>query len=162
MPTEILVVSDTHGDHKCLEEILELLKSKDMLIHLGDNYEDFLWLKKRVDIKAIGVKGNCDLFSNGKEIELIKVEEVNIMLTHGHDFGVKSGLLNLLYYGLERKAQLILFGHTHIGYNDKYEGVNLFNPGSPVMPRGMSKASYGNVTIEGNKFSCEIKKRKKY
>ncbi|WP_353894243.1 metallophosphoesterase [Proteinivorax hydrogeniformans] len=157
MSTKIIVLSDTHGDKRFLKEAVHLLKGKDLLIHLGDNYDDFLWLVNQTNIKGYAVKGNCDPYSNANEVEVIQIEGIKIMLTHGHNYGVKSGLLNLLYCGLEKDADIVLFGHTHVNHKEVSQEVTLLNPGSPVLPRG-GTSSYGIITVDGRDFSCEIKK----
>ena len=60
---KILIVSDTHGQEKNLEEVLEKESPIDALIHLGDleGGEDFI--STHVKCPVYLVSGNNDFFS---------------------------------------------------------------------------------------------------
>ena len=79
--------------------------------------------------------------------------------THGHKQGVGYGLENLMYTALENDCDIALYGHTHVPFDDVFEGfgdagenVRIINPGSISLPRGGSKKSYVVMTFddEGN------------
>ena len=55
---------------------------------------------------------------------------VKIFFTHGHLYGVKSGEYNIVCAARERKAQVLLYGHTHNAFTDYEDGLYLMNPGS--------------------------------
>ena len=44
MTMKVLIVSDTHGKHKNLEKVLDLVRPIDLMIHLGDaqGHEDYI------------------------------------------------------------------------------------------------------------------------
>ena len=50
--------------------------------------------------------------------------------THGHIHRVKYGLYELVCAARERKADLVLFGHTHKPLQEYEDGLYLLNPGS--------------------------------
>ena len=67
-----------------------------------------------------------------------------ILLTHGHRFGVKSGLEGLLALAGERGLDLICFGHTHQPLIHREKGCLFLNPGS----MGYGSERYAILTLE--------------
>ena len=67
-----------------------------------------------------------------------------ILLTHGHRFGVKSGLEGLLALAGERGLDLICFGHTHQPLIHREKGCLFLNPGS----MGYGSEHYAILTLE--------------
>ena len=57
------------------------------------------------------------------------------MVTHGHLFNVKSGLMKLRYKALEQNANIVCFGHSHILGIEKVDDILFINPGSIRFPR---------------------------
>ena len=165
----LLIPSDSHGRPDHVEEAIRRVRP-DGILFAGDGLRDLtrvgdppcpLW----------AVSGNCDwspsLIVNGRSVEaedeeLITVEGVRILLLHGHRCGVKGGLLPATYRAMEREADILVFGHTHIPLelhllpDDERSLVpvlrplTLFNPGSI----GDSEASFGTITIRGGKVLC--------
>ena len=99
------------------------------------------------------VPGNCDYCTSVPASLLQEAGGVRIFLTHGHLFGVKTGLTRLLLEGKRVGAQLVLFGHTHRPYLAEHDGVWLLNPGSCSAMQG----SYAVLTIENGGFHAELK-----
>jgi putative phosphoesterase len=154
---KILVVADTHNVTASI--ISQLKKEKaDMLFFLGDFIKDGEDLKRKLEIPAHIISGNGDLASYYKKEELVKVRDKRILLTHGHQYNVKNGLQRLYYHGLENRADVILFAHTHMPYLNWEDGVLIFNPGSPTFPRGGSNiGTYGVINI-GSDITAEVVK----
>ncbi|MTI46688.1 metallophosphoesterase [Sporosalibacterium faouarense] len=145
---KILVLSDTHGNTKFLNKIKERFNNIHMVIHLGDNTKDVEMTRKVFPVDIYNVKGNCDFRdSETPEEQLINIKGKRVFLTHGHNYSVKSHLNTLYYRAKELDAEIALFGHSHVPESINYDGVQLFNPGSPVLPRGGSKKSFGIIDI---------------
>lgn len=127
---KILVVSDIHYAKNTFFDIFEKEKC-DKVLFLGDGFQaidEFKRLYPYTDVYK--VRGNCD-FCYDENLSLeIKIAGKNIFLTHGHQFEVKSGLDLLIANGKVRKADIVLFGHTHIQYANEDNGFLLLNPGS--------------------------------
>lgn len=122
----ILVTSDIHGDIDSLE-ILRKTENFDIHIDAGDSN---LSLPELTNRQIISVKGNTDFFTNLPVIRILENEVGKIMVVHGHYHGVKSGL-NILYLaGLEQRANLVVYGHTHIQRYEVIDGIKYLNPGS--------------------------------
>ena len=55
------------------------------------------------------------------------------------------------------RADIALFGHTHVGLLKEINGITVFNPGSLERPRDSSGGSYGIITIKNEKVNFEIR-----
>lgn len=148
---KILVMSDTHGHKANIEKALKKFSDVDCIIHLGDYVKDAEYIKRLTDKKVYSLKGNCDISDAAKQELVLTVGEKKILALHGHQQSVKTSLLPLGLYALQRKADLVLFGHTHIPVEELYEDMILYNPGSLGEPRGR-KPSVGIVAIENGEI----------
>ena len=61
---------------------------------------------------------------------LVSIGGVSIFVTHGHRYGVKSGLDTLASAAAAKGAQVACFGHTHKPFCEYRDGVLLINPGT--------------------------------
>lgn len=127
----ILVVSDTHGDVFALREAILRQPRAEVLIHLGDGADDaakeFANFPEKM---CLQVRGNCDLASQLPKEQVHTFAGKRVFFTHGHLYEVKFGLQQLEYAAEEKKANLVLFGHTHQPFTDYRNGLYLMNPGS--------------------------------
>ncbi len=165
---KILLVSDTHGRMDRLFNISRNFKDVDMIIHLGDNYQDAIELSEKhaeYEREMIYVAGNTDGFFESKELsKVVETPYGNIYICHGHKESVNSSLMNLYYKTVENDCIAGCFGHTHIPAYEDLDGVKLLNPGSLSKPRNMSKGNYGIITLDENGIDfeiCEYKDEKK-
>lgn len=142
----IIIISDTHGKLPKKFEFWEALENVDYIIHLGDGIREIQTLKEAFGDKFIYVYGNCDHMSNNHE-QLLDIEGTKIFITHGHNYGVKSNLLNLHMRGIELGAKCCLYGHTHRASLEDYGDIKLINPGSLTHAR-----TYCYMTVKDNKI----------
>lgn len=157
---KIIVFSDTHRSRPVLKHTRKILQTEkpDLLLHAGDNYQDFLWLKNASDIPGHGVCGNCDYDVSDCKNELIfEYQNVKFLLCHGHQYNVKFTLNNLYYRAQELDVNVAVFGHTHMAAIEQETGITLFNPGSLYQPRGNDIYSYGIIHVDNGKINCELK-----
>lgn len=155
---KILIVSDTHSDITSLNQALKAEKDAAYIFHAGDHAKDI----RTVDVShkdIYAVRGNCDeKYSPDKDIQLISIGRTRFMLTHGHKYGVKSGLSELVGEGKKRKADAIIFGHTHKAICENIDGILLINPGSLSSVRSQIRTYATIVTDDdGQITSCNIK-----
>lgn len=150
---KILVLSDSH---RAQQPMLDAVRREhpDAIIHLGDHASDTQALSAAFPLLPLcTVRGNCDLYEDSvPESALMNWEGVRIFAVHGHRYGVKSGVLRLYYAAMEKKATVILYGHTHIPYCEESDGIWLMNPGSC----GYSHPSYGIIEIKNGIPYCHI------
>lgn len=150
------VFSDSHGFIGLAEKALDSLGKLDMILHAGDFYRDATALAVRAGVPVYAVVGNCDHRSDGPEDRMIEAGGKKIFLTHGHLYGAKTNVQRLLYKGLEEKADIVVFGHTHEAGYISQEGLLLFNPGSITCPRSGQKASCGLLEIKDEEITPNI------
>lgn len=145
----IAVISDTHRMEKYIGLAKELIKDADILIHLGDNVEDVEILEDGFNGKVYVVKGNCDYSNKYPKERIIELESKRIFFTHGDLYGVKNGLNNIYYKGMELEADIVLFGHTHQAIIEEVNNMIILNPGSVSLPR-IKGRTIGFIDIKDN------------
>lgn len=148
------VFSDSHGDLAALERAVNHAGKLDLAIHCGDYYEDIVKVLAGTDLAYEGVCGNVDVVRHAPAEQLLEIGGLSIFVSHGHHFDVKYDLNRLFYKGLEVKADICLFGHTHVSLIIEKEGLILMNPGSVTRPKGHHKPSYGLIEIEHKIPNC--------
>ena len=150
----ILVLSDSHGSTQNIREALKRCRPIDAVIFLGDGVGDLYSIASSCDSFAwLAVRGNCDYRDDtllGRELP--RVGEITllgkrIVFTHGDVYGVKFGMDGLFALAEERKADVVLYGHTHRAKEEYLGGVYYFNPGSVGATYGEHPTA-GVLTIE--------------
>lgn len=125
----IIVVSDTHGMLPDNEILWEAFDNADYIFHLGDGMREIEKLQKAYTSKFHFVYGNNDGFFKQSE-KVVEIENVKLFLTHGHNYKVKSSVLNLHLRGEELGVACCLYGHSHRPQISEYGNLKLINPGS--------------------------------
>ena len=155
---EFLVLSDSHGRTKnILEAISRQVRRPDGIIFLGDGLRDFMYCD--IDIPIYSVAGNCDTGSFYGSLccddeRIIDICGKKVLITHGHNYSVKSSLTKLIYTAAYKEIDIVMFGHTHepteirLGVGDidmptLKKPLYLFNPGSI----GGYDGDFGTLTI---------------
>lgn len=146
----LLIISDSHGRRSVIENAIEAQPDAKDVIFLGDGEKQFKELSGIYSgIKFYSVCGNCDFGSESKTYDILKIAGKKILYTHGHIFGVKSGLSRLSEFARKTGVDVALFGHTHIPFIEYADGLYLFNPGSISRP-AVGKPTYGTLDITGS------------
>ncbi|WP_156299387.1 YfcE family phosphodiesterase [Streptobacillus canis] len=128
---KILLCSDSHTDLKYFYEVIKK-ENPELIIFAGDYSADAIEMSYAVDIPFHIVKGNCDYFDDEtKETLELEIESMGkVILTHGHLFGVKSNMNSIYKFGVEKNANYVIFGHTHIQHKSEFKDVVFINPGA--------------------------------
>ena len=92
---KIVIVSDTHGSRKNIENVCECNPDADMLIHLGDVEDDADYIEAIFECPTHIVGGNNDFFSRLPREEEFELEGHHIFITHGHAYYVSMGEAHL-------------------------------------------------------------------
>ncbi len=150
MNTTILVFSDSHGSARSMQSVIDRYRGKyDYVFFLGDGVRDAENLDIPSDKGAVFVRGNCDFYSNEPLYAVIDIDGYKFLLSHGHAYGVKSGLDGYAVFARSLNADAALFGHTHKAfetcYTDGEKPLYLFNPGS-ISSSSYDRASFGVIT----------------
>ena len=131
------IISDTHltiKDEISLTENLfnqlkEIFKQVDEIIHVGDVCEEFLLnhLKKIAPVRC--VKGDCDNITGLEEFIKFPVNKYNIGVIHKKPEYLED-------FFKEKNLHILIFGHTHqpLIKGTTYNTL-LINPGSPTKPK---------------------------
>ena len=141
---KILVVSDSHGNIPRLRAIIEKESPFQYLIHCGDGVADLFHVPVPDDIIMVKVAGNIDR-ARGIDIErisMLDVGRIRIMAAHGDQFHVHTGFSLIEKEGRSRKADIVLFGHTHAAFRGEGKPM-LMNPGPA------EKGRYGIILLNG-------------
>ncbi len=143
----ILVISDSHKNLSNLKRVLTEI-DYDYVLFLGDYVADIMQFIKPLKDKIFIVKGNGDGDINFDDDLLIEISGKKIFMTHGHKYGVKMGMNKLFQKADELKADIAVFGHTHIAFQTQLEnGLIVLNPGS--LGKGMLKNNtFGMLIID--------------
>ncbi|MEG0191363.1 MAG: metallophosphoesterase [Lachnospiraceae bacterium] len=132
---KVLIVSDTHSHHSNLDIALQRVGDIDMLIHLGDVEGEEEYIKRVVECPIHMVAGNNDFFSTLEKEEEFSIGGYQVFITHGHYYYVSMNHERIKQEARERKADIVMFGHTHKPLIDIGEDVIALNPGSLSYPR---------------------------
>ena len=166
---ELLIglISDTHVPSRVPsipKKIIDDFKSKniDFLFHLGD-FEEFFVYQNLIDTfgkeKIVAISGNMDdnkikkTLPSELEFDLLGHK---IFMTHG------TGGPNIIIKRLNKnfnlsKFDLIIFGHVHRPYNEKWrDGKYYLNPGTPTDKKFTDINSYAFLRLSPSKINFEI------
>lgn len=148
---KILIISDNHGNMRCVDSVLKQEKDINMLIHCGDGGSTHLQIENKVMCICHAVAGNCDYGSSLPYEKEFKIRTYRAFVTHGHRYGVNYSTDRLFYLAKENGYDMVFFGHTHVPYVENREGVWLVNPGSIAESRTYpAKNTYAVMTIDDN------------
>ena len=103
------------------------------------------------------VMGNCDSFDirDWGATEAAEIELGGVRIAMLHDSGVTPGRRQRMRK-LFPEARVVIFGHSHIPFNEDADGLLLFNPGSPTWKRQAPFPSMGILWIDNGDIEGEI------
>ena len=150
---KIGLISDTHGNLP--ERIFDIFSDVDLIIHAGDigSVDILTELKTIAPVKA--VYGNMDHFplvGSLPRIDFIKAEGLTICVTHIVN-NMKSFAFEL--FKMKKKADVVVFGHTHSSETREYNQILFVNPGSVSYPRD-ARSSVAVLSINGQEARAEF------
>jgi putative phosphoesterase len=152
------VLSDTHLRAKMPQELLDLIKDADLVVHAGDFItRDIYDSVKASSKKLIAVQGNsdsADLKEMLPESEVFDVEGITFGVVHKGRQG--TDVTNMRYLALEMGVKVLIYGHVHSPVIDRTD-VLLLCPGSPIFPR-MAEPTMAYVDVEGGQDKVSIVK----
>ncbi len=150
----VLVLSDSHGRTENFSVALERENDCQLVFFLGDGEEDLERVMPRYkERKFVAVRGNNDYFSTLDDFAYKYVEGNTVIACHGHTVGVKRSLLPLIEKAESVRANVALYGHTHITncYYDSLSGIYVINPGA------ICSGSYAVLTLEKGTVDVQFK-----
>ncbi|MFB5191078.1 metallophosphoesterase family protein [Alicyclobacillus fastidiosus] len=144
---KLCIVSDTHGRTDELHAAALIAGDVDLLLHAGDETADAAWLRSYLQVPVQGVAGNWDKPSvEYPQERIVSVDDVPLLLTHGHRLQVKDTLQPLVARAKSVAAKVAVYGHTHVLHAGVHDDVLVVNPGSLALPRGGTEGSFVRLT----------------
>jgi uncharacterized protein len=145
----VVVLSDTHMPRRgriLQPKVHQELQRADLIVHLGDFTSLEVADQLETYAPLVAVHGNNDREEVRQRYPVrrrVMIEGKELVLLHG-DIGGRTALQAAL---AEEAGDVILFGHSHLPYNEIVRGKLLFNPGSPTDKRWGPHRSFGTVDI---------------
>ena len=130
------IISDTHGHVPA--GVHEALAGVDHILHAGDVGPMDVLTELEAIAPVSAVLGNTD---HGLALPETRVEEFathKFLIHHIVDASMPSQRVRALL--AEEQPDVVVFGHTHIPFQDEIDGVLYLNPGSACQPRDFSVA----------------------
>jgi len=155
---KILVLSDSHGVTQLMEDVVRKhVNDVACVLFLGDCLEDCEKIASKFQSATFHVvPGNCDYCSDLPKELMIKVGSKRILMCHGHNHSVKMNYDRIISFATAKRADICLFGHTHVPISFEKNGILFLNPGSIAEPRGTKRKSYAVVEILGDAVLSKI------
>lgn len=151
---KILVLSDTHGETRAIDNVLREQTEIDVVVHCGDVESDCDYLVEHLPphVPLTAVSGNNDWFAQQPRNVVTDFGGVRFYVTHGHMERVRSGHEGLLAAAAAKKCDVVLYGHTHRAVTENENGVLIVNPGALSYP----DYSYALVNVENGTATAEL------
>ena len=124
----------------------------DVIVHCGDMVDAMAIPLFEAIAPLEAVAGNndpSDLQHRFGKRKVLRFGDVRIGVVHGHDGVGRSTLARAQNAFKDEAVDAILFGHSHVPYCERHDGVLLFNPGSPTDRRRQREFSYGIIRVDG-------------
>jgi len=146
---KVLVISDTHRQHRMLEEVLSRVGPIDEMIHLGDAEGKEDYIEALINCPLHIVRGNNDGFVRIPSEEELYLGKYKVLICHGHQYGVSRGVEKISEVAKDRQVDIVMFGHTHVPLLKVDDNLTLLNPGSISYPRQNNrKSSFALIEID--------------
>ncbi len=148
----VAVLSDTHSPRRwkrCPPAVARALEGTDLVLHAGDVCRaqtlDELqqWAPVRV---AMGNNDAADVAAWGAN-DVVELDLAGLPVVVIHDSGPAAGRAVRLRRRFP-SAGLVVFGHSHIPWDQLYDGQRTFNPGSPTDRRRQPHGTMAELVIE--------------
>ncbi len=157
----VAVLSDTHSPRhwkRCPPGVAEALDGVDLILHAGDvcTADTLRELETFAPVQAvIGNNDGPDVAAWGAA-ETLQLELGGLPIAMIHDSGPAKGRAARLRR-MFPEAALVIFGHSHIPWDETVQGQRYFNPGSPTDRRRQAHGTMGELVIsDGGLVSARI------
>src|ERR1700712_1082011 len=149
----VAVISDTHAPRfwkRCPPSVAEHLRTAELILHAGDVCTPGV-LDELAEFAPVRVVlGNND----GPEVaawgatDTLEFDIDGLAVAMIHDSGPRDGRLNRLRKRFPA-AGLVVFGHSHIPWDQTDGGLRILNPGSPTDKRRQPYGTLAMLDIAG-------------
>jgi putative phosphoesterase len=148
----VAVLADTHAPRRwksCPAAVADRLRGADVILHAGDVCTAATLDELATFAPVHAVLGNND----GPDVaawgapETLRLDLGGLVIGMIHDSGPAAGRPARLRR-LFPDADLVVFGHSHIPWDETHDGQRSFNPGSPTDRRRQPRGTMGELLIE--------------
>ena len=148
---KIGIISDTHGHVP--NAVHDALAGVDHILHAGDVGPMEVITELGAIAPVSAVLGNTDYSIQLPQTHVQTFVGQKFLVHHIVDLPVPSQLVRVDM--ADEQPNVVVFGHTHMPYNEHHDGVLFLNPGSASNPRGDSTPSV--AIVECNESSLIVK-----
>jgi putative phosphoesterase len=147
----VVVLADTHAPRRwrsCPPRVARELRGADLILHAGDVCTAAVLVELAEYAPVVAVAGNND----GPDVADWGAAPTAEFILDGlrvavlHDSGPASGRLARMRRAFPR-ADLVVFGHSHIPLDQSGYGLRIFNPGSPTDRRRQPQGTLGVLRV---------------
>ena len=148
----VVVLSDTHAPRRwrsCPPRVAAQLRGADLILHAGDVCTAAVLAELSQYAPVTAVAGNND----GPDVAAwgatptAEIDLDGLRVAMVHDAGPATGRLVRMRRAFGR-ADLVVFGHSHIPLDQSGYGLRIFNPGSPTDRRRQPHGTLGVLRVE--------------
>jgi putative phosphoesterase len=151
----VAVLADTHGPRHwkaCPPAVARRLRGVDLILHAGDVCTAVVLDELATFAPVRVVLGNND----GPDVAAwgatptLELDLDGVATAMIHDSGPaanRAGRLRRLFPA----ADLVIFGHSHIPWDERAGGQRTFNPGSPTDRRRQPRGTMGLLRLDGGR-----------
>ena len=157
----VAVLSDTHAPHRwrgCPPAVAAVLEHCELILHAGDvcTAEVLEELSQWAPVQAVlGNNDGVDVQDWGAP-ETLQLTVAGLPVAMIHDSGPAAGRAGRLRT-LFPDAGLVIFGHSHIPWDETVAGQRAFNPGSPTDRRRQPHGTMGLLDVrDGELLHCQL------
>lgn len=145
------VVSDTHAPRfwkGMPPAVARELEDVDLILHAGDVCVPSVLDELAAIAPVHVVQGNND----GDDVaawgapETLELELAGVRVAMIHDAGQKQGRVRRMRRRFPT-ADVVLFGHSHIPWDEAADGLRILNPGSPTDKRRQPHGTLGHLVL---------------
>jgi len=153
----VVVLSDTHAPRRwrsCPPAVAAQLRGAGLILHAGDVCTAAVLdeLAAYAPVQAVlGNNDGPDVAAWGAPPEL-ELDLDGLAVAMLHDSGQAAGRLARMHRRFPR-AELVIFGHSHIPLDQSAGGLRIFNPGSPTDRRRQPAGTIGLLEIHGGRLA---------
>ena len=152
----VVVVSDTHSPRRwkaCPPAVAAQLDGADVILHAGDvcRADTLDELSRWAPVHAVlGNNDGPDVAGWGAP-ETLEIELAGVPIAMIHDSGPAKGRAERMRRRFP-SAAVVVFGHSHIPWNEQHRGQLLFNPGSPTDRRRQPHCTYLTLAVHDGRI----------
>ena len=152
----VAVLADTHAPRRwksCPPAVAAHLRGVDLILHAGDVCTAAVLDELAAYAPVHAVRGNND----GPDVaawgapDTLELDLGGLQVAMIHDAGPATGRPTRLRRRFPR-ADLVVFGHSHIPLDDSDGALRIFNPGSPTDRRRQPHGTAGLLDIAGGRL----------